>query len=229
MATGTQERRTTTAPPRTTTARTDTGAVERPRRTMAIPRSRGFVGGFILLLLGIWGGLIPFVGPYFGYELGSDQTWAMSWNRFWLDVLPAAALVLGGLMLMFTRNRISGILGGWIALCGGAWFVVGPTVAMLWDGAAGANPIGPPAGSNGVEVLELLGYFYALGALAIALAGMALGRMSVVGVRDIEAAETRRDYEPVADAPRDHEPVTDDGVAGAEAPPRRRRLFRRTR
>jgi hypothetical protein len=197
MATGTYDRSRTTAPAETaTTADTDTGRTALRRRTLAIPRSRGALSGLLLVLLGIWGGLIPFVGPYFGYEFGSDQTWAMSWNRFWLDVLPAAALFFGGLMLMVSRNRITGILGGWIALCGGAWFVAGPTVAMLWDGAAGANPIGPPAGSNGVQVLELLGYFYALGAIAMTLAGMALGRMSVVGVRDVEAVEGDGGYEP---------------------------------
>lgn len=234
MATRSHERPTTTAPRRTAPATTgagrETGAAGRRRWTAAVPRSRGFLSGLLLVALGIWGGLIPFVGPYFGYEFGSDQAWDMSWNRFWLDVLPAATLVLGGLMLMAARSRVSGILGGWLALCGGAWFVVGPTVAMLWDGALGANPIGPPAGSNGVEVLELLGYFYALGAIAIALAGMALGRMSVVGVRDVEVVEGR---EPVADRPvagtrTDYDPAADRDVAATEAPPRRRRLFSRT-
>jgi hypothetical protein len=187
---------------------------------MAIQRTRGLLGGLVLVALGVWGGLIPFVGPYFGYEFGSDQTWDMSWNRLWLDVLPGAALVVGGLLLIGARNRITGILGGWIALCGGAWFVVGPTVATLWDGA---DPIGAPIGSNFVQVLELLGYFYALGALSIAIAGMALGRMSVVGVRDVEVAEAR------AEPRTDLEPAADDDVAGDEAPTRRRRLFRRTR
>jgi hypothetical protein len=221
MATGTYDRRPTTAPRRRIPPRRGARrSVERPRRTMAIPRTRGLLGGLVLVALGVWGGLIPFVGPYFGYEFGSDQTWAMSWNRLWLDVLPGAVLVLGGLMLMASRNRISGIIGGWIALCGGAWFVVGPTVATLWDGA---DPIGPPIGSNLVQVLEQLGYFYALGALAIAFAGMALGRMSVVAVRDVEIAEARR--QPVTDT----EPAAEDGVAEEPAPTRRTRLLRRTR
>jgi hypothetical protein len=218
MATGTYDRPTTSAPQRgTTAARTEAGTVGRRRRTMAIPRTRGLLSGFVLVLLGIWGGLIPFVGPYFGYEFGSDQTWAWSWNRFWLDILPGAALLIGGLMLVGARNRVSGILGGWLALCGGTWFVVGLTVARLWDGT---DPIGTPLGSNGVQVLELLGYFYALGAVAIALAGMALGRMSVVGVRDLEVAEARGNLDEPAAA---HSAVGDED----ETPPRRRRLFRR--
>ena len=40
------------------------------RRTAAalIPRSRGAVCGLLLAVMGIWGGFIAFVGPYFGYE-----------------------------------------------------------------------------------------------------------------------------------------------------------------
>ena len=223
MATRTYDRPTTTAPARrTATGHTDTETVGR-RRTMAIPRTRGLLSGLVLVVLGIWGALIPFVGPYFGYEFGSDAAWAWSWNRFWLDILPGAALFLGGLMLIGSRNRISGILGGWIALCGGAWFVTGPTVAILWDGALGANPIGVPLGSNGIQVLELLGYFYALGAIAIAMSAMALGRMSVVGVRDIEAAEART----VVAEPAATEPVADEPVAATEPAPRRTGRFSR--
>src|SRR5260370_1257056 len=32
-----------------------------------IPRSRGAVSGVLLILLGAWGALVPFVGSYFGY------------------------------------------------------------------------------------------------------------------------------------------------------------------
>src|SRR6266511_4123544 len=196
-------------PPRPRTARSD-GA---PRRTMRVPRSRGAVSGFLLVLLGIWGGLIPFVGPYFGYEFGSDRTWLVNWNRVWLDILPGSA------------NRARGAFGGWLALAGGIWFVAGPTVSMLWDGTLGpANAIGQPLGSNGGEVLELLGYFYALGAVATALAAFALGRLAVVGVRDVELARDAPAYRrPAATAP-----ATADGDGIDEsAPPRRRRIFSR--
>ena len=32
-----------------------------------MPRSRGIVVGLCLVALGIWGAIIPFVGPYFHY------------------------------------------------------------------------------------------------------------------------------------------------------------------
>ena len=31
---------------------------------MRIPRTKGAFDGFLLILLGLWGGLIPFVGPF---------------------------------------------------------------------------------------------------------------------------------------------------------------------
>src|SRR5919204_2003679 len=98
-----------------------------------VPRSRGAVSGFLLVLLGIWAGLIPFVGPYFNYEFGSDSTWVITWDRVWLEVVPAAALFFGGLILLGSRSRVGGIFGGWLALAGGVWFVVGPSFSMLWD------------------------------------------------------------------------------------------------
>src|SRR5262249_46316562 len=163
--------------------RTSTMAAAPRRARLVIPRSRGMVSGVFLLILGLWGAVIPLVGPYFGYEFGSDQAWLVTWNRFWLDILPGVAVVVGGLILIAARNRAGGLVGGWLALVGGAWFVAGPTVAILWDtGAAGA--IGAPIGSETVRVLEFLGYFYALGAVAVALAAFALGRLSIVGVGD---------------------------------------------
>ena len=46
--------------------------------TLRVRRSRGALSGLLLVLLGIWGALIPFVGPYFHYaytprpSVGSD-------------------------------------------------------------------------------------------------------------------------------------------------------------
>jgi hypothetical protein len=161
------------------------------RRTAGalIPRTRGAVCGLLLAVLGIWGGFIAFVGPYFGYEFGGGHTWVISWNRVWLEVLPGAALLSGGLVLALSRNRVGAALGAGVALAGGIWFVIGPPMSMVWNGAlTPATAIGEPGGSPGFQALELLGSFYGLGALAIALSAFALGRLSLVPARDIERA-----------------------------------------
>src|SRR5262245_44482263 len=53
---------------------TDTRVRSRGGR-MQMPRSRGAMSGFLLILLGAWGALIPFVGPYFNFAFTPDQEW----------------------------------------------------------------------------------------------------------------------------------------------------------
>ena len=61
---------------------------------------RGRVIGFLLMVLGAWGALVPFVGPYFGYAYTPDQVWVYTSGRLWLSILPGAAVFLGGLLLL---------------------------------------------------------------------------------------------------------------------------------
>src|SRR5699024_220459 len=93
-----------------------------------VPRSRGATNGSLLVLLGLWGGLVAFWGPTFGYAFTPDASWHFTWGRLWLNILPAAAVVLGGLSLLGASNRVSGTAGSWLAAVGGAWFVIGQQV-----------------------------------------------------------------------------------------------------
>lgn len=168
------------------------------RGRMLIPRSRGAVSGLLLVLLGVWGALIPFIGPYVNLAYDPNTPWTWTPARGWLEVLPGAVTVLGGLMLMMSRNRATALLGGWLAMVAGAWFVVGRLFATpLGLGDFGA-PV--PSGQAGLVALELL-FFTGLGSLIIALGGMALGRLSVRSVHDIRYAERSVDRyrpEPIA-------------------------------
>ncbi len=141
---------------------------------MRLPRTTGAAGGLLIVLLGIWGGVIPFVGPYFNYAFGTDQTWHYTMNRLWLDILPGAAAVLGGLGLLVSARRASGVLFAWIALVAGAWFAIGPHVSIIWEHGAGG--IGAPLGGSIRRAIELLGYFSGVGVLIVGLAGIAMGR-----------------------------------------------------
>jgi hypothetical protein len=133
------------------------------------------MSGFMLIVLGLWGGLIPLVGPYFGFAFGSHATWDLTMNRFWLDVLPGASVVLGGVLLMWSGHRMSGTMASWFAMAGGAWFAVGPAVSRLWE--HGGGPIGVPLFGHTRQTFELIGYFYGLGVVVMALAAFALGRV----------------------------------------------------
>jgi len=162
----------------------DTGVPVRGGR-MRIPRSRGAATGFLLILLGVWGALIPFVGPYIDFAYTPNQAWFWTTARGWLEVLPGAATALGGLLLLTTGNRAAAMLGGWLAVLGGAWFVVGRTfVGLLAIGDPGA-----PIFVRDIKRVALeLTYFSGLGALIVFLGAIALGRLSVRSLRDIQRA-----------------------------------------
>jgi hypothetical protein len=153
---------------------------------LQMPRSRGAASGFLLILLGAWGALIPFAGPYFDFAFTPDQAWTWTAARGWLEVLPGAATVVGGLLLLASRNRATAMLGGWLTVLAGAWFVVGRALA----GPLGIGDVGGPVAitDNKRTVLELA-YFYGLGSLIIFLGAVALGRLSVRSVRDVAYAE----------------------------------------
>lgn len=149
-------------------------APARRTRPLRLPRTTGAVSGLLVILLGVWGGLIPFIGPYFHYSFGGDQTWHFTMQRLWLDILPGAVAVLGGFMLLTASSRIGGLTAGWVALAAGAWFAVGPAVSLLWD--QNIYAIGAPNGGSVRRMLEWVGYFHGLGVVIVGLAAFAMGR-----------------------------------------------------
>ena len=78
-------------------------------------RSRGAFSGFLLMVLGLWGALIPFVGPYFDYAYTPDKAWTYNTGRLWLELLPGAAVFLGGVLLMVARSRHTALFGALLA------------------------------------------------------------------------------------------------------------------
>jgi hypothetical protein len=164
---------------------------------MRIPRSRGAVSGLLLIVLGAWGGLVPFVGPYFGLAIGTNDTWDWSTDRLWMSVLPGVVAVVGGLILVQSAHRGGASLGAWLGVAAGAWFVVGPTVSRLWT-ADGGSAMGTPLGDNNRQVLEQLVMWEGLGVLIVAVAAFAMGRLAVRSVRDAELNEPAIVTRPVA-------------------------------
>lgn len=171
---------------------------------LAIPRSRGALSGCLLILLGVWGAFIPFVGPYLDFAYTPDSPWTWTLGRGWLEVLPGVLTVLGGSFLLVSRNRATAMLGGWLALVAGAWFVVGRALAAP---LALGNVGSPVAVTEAKRAAIELAYFSGLGAVVIFLAAVAVGRLSVRSVRDV-ASRDAETPEPVVAT--DDEPV---GVA----------------
>jgi len=149
-------------------------------RTWQAPRRHGVVTGLGLMLLGAWGAIIPFVGPYFDYAYTPNRTWAWTAGRGYLEVLPGAVAFLAGLVLLMTSHRAKASLAGWFGVAAGAWFVVGPLLAVTWSSA----DVGRPVGGTRAVAAEQIGMFYGLGAAIILFAAAAVGRFSVATLRD---------------------------------------------
>jgi hypothetical protein len=178
------------------------------------------------MLLGAWGALIPFIGPYFHYAYTPDSAWAWTSGRLWLEVLPGIATFVGGFLLATTANRAVGVFAGWLASAAGAWFVVGPVLGRLWNGAEGAA--GTPVGGTTRQVWEQIGFFTGLGAVILFIAAQALGRFTVRSVADVRAAEKHaaaRTADTTPDDRSDRDRTAAQPVAEPAAEPDRRTEF----
>jgi hypothetical protein len=165
--------------------------------TLRVRRSRGALSGALLMLLGIWGALIPLVGPYFHYAYTPNRSWDLTSGRLWLELLPGVAVLVGGAIVLVSRFRPAAALGGALAAAGGLWFAVGSLVAAHWTTLPAA---GTPVGGSARMVLEQLGFFTGLGAVIALVAGMAMGRVTVVGHRDVVPPEPVKEPAPAKPA-----------------------------
>lgn len=169
--------------------RSDPTTPSRPA-TLLIPRSRGAASGLVLFILGIWGGIVPFVGPYFHYAYINYHGFAwLTMGRLWLSIIPGVVALLAGFELMRSANRPTASFASICGVAAGAWFIVGPTVSTLWN--HGVVQTGRPLGGTFMRMIEQLGYFYALGAAILFFSALALGRLSMVALRDVRARDLR--------------------------------------
>ena len=136
--------------------------------------------------------------------------------------VPRSRGVASGLLLV-TAIRPVAIVGACLAAAAGAWFALGAVIAPVWTGygTVGPNAIpaalypGVPTGGPLHLVAEHLAFFTGLGVVIVFISALALGRLAVIGARDVELVTGRV-------AP-DEEPVT----VPAGRLPKRRPLARR--
>lgn len=167
---------------------------------LRVPRTRGALSGALLVLLGLWGGLIAFVGPYFHFAYTPGTAWTYTSGRLWLEILPGIATVLGGLILLASRVRPVAMFGAWLAAVAGAWFAVGRVLSPVWN-SHGTVALGTPVGGTVTRALVELSYFTGLGVIIVFLAALSIGRLSVIGVRDARISERAAEDEAPATEP----------------------------
>jgi hypothetical protein len=140
-----------------------------------MPSLLRMVTGVLLIVLGVWGGLAHFVGPYFDYAYSSDTAWHVTVARVWLEIVPAAAAVTGGALVLVSTNRLLSAGGAILTMLAGGWFVVGRAASEIWPRI---GTVGVPAGTSPARMaVEELGMFTGLGMVIALCAALVLGRV----------------------------------------------------
>jgi len=127
--------------------------------------------GLLLILLGAWGGIVAYAGPAFGYRMDPGPAWQWTTAHWQLHAAPGAAVVLGGLLVLFAAPRVLARLGAALAVLGGLWLILGPLFASLWLRSAETQL----AATTLHAAARPLGYHYGTGALIVAVAAYAWG------------------------------------------------------
>jgi hypothetical protein len=148
-------------------------AVGSPVRSVSISLS---TIGILTVAISAWGGIVPFIGPTFGYSADGSASWQWNLAHSVLALVPGAIGCLAGLSFLaripdrsIGRRKTSLSMAGLIAALCGAWFVIGPlawpvidnTKAYFFVGASPlrllANEVGYSLGTG--VILALCGAF----------------------------------------------------------------------
>jgi hypothetical protein len=145
------------------------------------PWSLGMLtAGIGAVLVGAWAGIVPFVGPTFGYTLGASAAWRVTSDHVYLQLAPGAAGVVAGLVCLgFVPGRDRApfwrgvaVVAGLSAAAAGAWLVIGPDAYTVLR-HVGANGRTLPTRSLAGLVTQV-GYYLGPGVLLAVFGGMAL-------------------------------------------------------
>ncbi|MGD0985956.1 MAG: hypothetical protein ABSA65_19430 [Acidimicrobiales bacterium] len=135
------------------------------------------LGGFLALLLSAWAGIVPFIGPSFGFSADGTASWTWNLVHGLGAVLPGAVGLLACLGIVVTARRMTGTLdarrlvgaGFLIFLCG-AWFA---SVPVVWPVLVGSYF---RAASPSLTLDYWMGLAIGPGVLLAAFGAFAMGR-----------------------------------------------------
>lgn len=132
--------------------------------------------GLLSLLLSAWGGIVPYLGPSFGYSSNGAPAWHWSLQHTLLYLVPGAVGVVISLAVLAQSRagraavRASLGLSGLILIACGAWFVIGP---VTWPVLHSGQVFGT-ATSASARFVNQVGYNLGVGVLLAALGGMVM-------------------------------------------------------
>jgi hypothetical protein len=96
--------------------------------------------GILTIAISAWGGIVPYIGPAFGFSADGTGSWYWSMTHSVLALIPGAIGVLIGFSFLarvpddgIGRRKASLGFAGLLAVACGAWFVVGPLAWRVID------------------------------------------------------------------------------------------------
>jgi len=189
--------------------------------------------GFLTILISAWGGIIPYVGPVFGYSADGTGSWDWTLAHTVLALIPGVLGVMAGLFILGEtrgvaagRGRVSLTMAGLLAALCGAWFVIGP---FAWPVITTSSAYFVAA-SPLRELANIVGYSLGTGVILATLGGFAIGwaarHQPVQGIatsdyaqQDVPMATSPAPVSaPAAQEPVVQEPVVQEPAAPAQEP-----------
>jgi hypothetical protein len=136
------------------------------------------IGGMatLVILLGAWAALVAFIGPSFGYQATSASSWQWTTTNWLLHLVPGAAAVAGGLLIIALWPKTSASSRGLyrlatlVVVAAGGWLVIGPAA---WPVIESSSAYGP-SDSAWTSFLHQVGANLGPGLLLVLLGGMLL-------------------------------------------------------
>ena len=160
--------------------------------------------GLIALLASAWGGIVPYIGPLFGFSGDHSPAWQWNMPHTLLALIPGAAGVLLGFFVMGSasrstvgRGRLSLGTAGVLLMACGAWFAIGPLAwPVLYHGDYFVHAVSP------LRFLAYdVGYAIGTGLIVAACGGFVTGWAHRHRGRAVAApAAAREDVAPVESA-----------------------------
>jgi hypothetical protein len=160
------------------TAAPDPEPAVQPNRQPNVRTTSLRLAGLVTVLVSAWGGIVPYLGPTFGYSADGSSSWTWNLAHAVLGLTPGAVGVIAGLSMMsaggrlaFGFGRVSLAGAGLLGLGAGGWFIIGPTAWPVLEHTHAYFVGGSP-----LRVLEYLaGYSLGTGLIVAAAGAFALG------------------------------------------------------
>jgi hypothetical protein len=117
-----------------------------------LPATGTAVIGAMVILIGAWAGLVPFIGPVFAFSADGSTSWTWTVPHAVLWAVPGAVAVEMGLLLLLMvpraaagRARATSVWAGVLLAASGAWLVCGlfvwPVIGNQVEAFRPASPL----------------------------------------------------------------------------------------